>query len=109
MALRGELVDVVARDVPLLGDAFGTLALVNQIVSFEEGWVQLFESAADVAKHRDARHASDARADGIVHVAGCDRLGRKMNGLLTRSTHPVQSHRGNGDRQAGQKHTQPAY
>ena len=87
----------------MLGDAFGTFALVNQVVPLEQGGIQLLEAAADVAEHGDARHALDARPDGVSHVAGRDRLGGKVDGLLAGAAHAVERDGRHRDRKARQQ------
>src|SRR6516225_6156135 len=89
MTIRRERINFFTPDLPLIGDPLGALALVNKIVASLQIRIQPFESTADVAEHRRARHALDTTADRVVHIAGCDCLGREMYRLLTRTAHSV--------------------
>src|SRR5580704_1456531 len=108
MTLRRELVDLVARDVPMLGDSFGAFSLMNKVVTLEKSRIELFKSAADVTEHGDAGHAFDPRTDGVVDVAGCNGLSGKVNCLLARAAHAIQRDGGDRNGEARQKDSQPA-
>src|SRR5262249_26247593 len=109
MALGRKCIHLVAVDLPAVGYALGTFALMDQIVAAAEIRIELLEATADVAEHRRARHALDPAADGIVHIARRDCLGGKMHGLLARTAHAIERHRRHLDRETRKQHGKATY
>ena len=85
-----ELVEVLAAEVPLLGDELGALALADQaaalgVAGHGAGTEGEAELADDRGAHRGAGHDLDPAADDHVVGAGDDALGPEVEGLLARA------------------------
>ena len=90
VALGRERVEVLARDVPLVGDHLGADALVLQSADrlVARGDARTEGPAgvlADRRAHGDARHHFDAGGDDDVVGAGHDALGGEVQRLLGRA------------------------
>src|SRR5205809_7979227 len=86
MALRRVLVEGLAAEAPLLDQHFGRDTLMHDLVR-KAG--DKFRAEFAVAEHRHAAHTFHAAADGDIHVAGPDRLCRKMDRLLPGATESI--------------------
>ena len=110
MALGGEGVQVLARYLPLLGYAFGALALVNEVLLLQEIRVHLEARLAvtGVAEHRRPRHALRTRGDGVAYVARSHGLRGEVDRLLAGAAHAVEADRGHRHGEAREQHAEPA-
>src|SRR5215210_194758 len=109
VALGGEGVEVLAGDLPLLGYAFGALALVDEVLLLQEIRVHLEAclAVAGVAEHRRPRHALRARGDGVAYVARGHCLRGEVGRLLAGAAHAVEAYRGHRHGEAGEHHAEP--
>jgi hypothetical protein len=100
---HGELVELGARDLPLVGDHLGAQALADDVVLLHqlggEGVAVLLLGGGAVGE-RDVAHVLDARADDDVMDAGGDQGGAEVDGLLSRAALAVDGRGGRLDRQA---------
>jgi hypothetical protein len=113
VALGREFVERGAGESPLLGDALGALALVDDLVLLEELGIQPAEAAVpavriDVREHAHARHVLHAAADRVARVARGDRLRGEVHGLLAGAAHAVERHRRYRHGKAGEQHAEAA-
>ena len=80
-----DLVEQLARQVPLLRDHLGAEALVDQVVVIEQlGRERRADDVLELAsdEHRDPAHRLDARADRHVVDAARDQRGAEVDRLL---------------------------
>ena len=98
-----ELVELGARDLPLVGDQLGADALAAHVVVVlelvrERAAVALGDLLAD--RERDVAHVLDAGADHDVVDAGADQRGAEVDGGLGGSALAVERRRRGLDREA---------
>src|SRR4051812_32188866 len=99
-----ELVELGARDLPLVGDHLGRDPLRHEVVLRHQ---LLWPGRADVVDpleadtHRDVAHVLDAGADHRVMHAGGDERGAEVHGLLRRAALAVDGRGRRLDRQTG--------
>ncbi len=101
---HGELVELGARDLPLLGDHLGAQALRDEVVLLHQRGRPRRADLLDELKagaHRDAAEVLDARSDDDVVDARRDQRGAEVHGLLGRAALAVDRRRGGLDRQPG--------
>ena len=101
---HGELVELRARDLPLVGDHLGRDALGHELVALQQ---LLRPRAADVVDpleadaHRDVAHVLDPAADHDVVHAGGDQRRAEVDRLLGRAALAVDRGGRRLHRQAG--------
>src|SRR5215217_7391949 len=109
VTLCGEGVEVLAGDLPLLGYAFGALALVDEVLLLQE--IRVHREArltvSGIAEHRRPRHALSARGDGVAYVSCGYCLRGEMGRLLAGAAHAVETDRGHRHGEASEHHSEP--
>ena len=103
MGLHSHLVEVCARQVPLLGDHLRGHTLVDQfaVVAVDHHRPERSVAALAVGEHRDARHGLDTTCDDDVVVPRDDTGGGEVQRLLAGAALAVDCGAGHSLREAG--------
>ena len=100
---QAELVELGARDLPLVGDHLRRDALRDEVVARHQLVRPRRADLVDEVEgdaHRDVAHVLDAAADHDVVDAGADERGAEVDGLLGRAALAVDGRRRRLDREA---------
>ena len=101
VALGSKIIQIGTVQTPFLGQSFGALPLVNQVVPLVQGGVQLLEATANAAEHGHASHVFYPAGNDQLHIPRGDGLGGEMDRLLAGATHPIQADAGHRRGQSG--------
>src|SRR5207302_8192546 len=105
LRLRGELVEVLPAQPPLVGDHLRGEALVDQVVLLGQlGRERRPGAVHHRAAHGDAAHALDAGGDGDVADARGDQVGGEVHSLLRGPALAIDGGSGNLDGIAREQH-----
>ena len=102
--LERERVELLAGQVPLLGDQLGRDPLHDDLVALQELWGQV----AAVRPHRHPGHHLDARRDNEVELPGPHGRGRVEVALHGRPALAIDARAAHGVRPAGDERHHPA-
>ncbi|MNZ34393.1 hypothetical protein D3C78_517660 [compost metagenome] len=98
---EGIVVELVTAERPLVGYAFGGLALAGQLVALGRHPAEGLAMDLTVATHGHSAHVLRPAGDHDVGGAGGDGAGGKMHCHLARAAFAVDGQAGNGHRPAG--------
>src|SRR5262249_35238560 len=108
MARGGKSVGLGTADSPFFRHPFGTLPLMNQIITGTQVGIDLLVTASDVVDTRPPRLVPNTAGKNILRVSRGDSLSSEVNGLLAGAAHAIERDRRHLDRKAGQQYRQPS-
>ncbi|MNH20507.1 hypothetical protein D3C79_802820 [compost metagenome] len=100
MAGKGEVIQGVAAERPLVDDPLGRLALAGQFIALHRHPAERLAVKVSVAAHRNAAHVFRATGHYHIHRATGDGASGQVHSDFTRTAFTVDGQPGNADRPA---------